>query len=1768
MKTFSISKKVTLIVFSTITLMYSGNLNAQGPNAPEAASFEPVDATDMVNLVTGDLSYVLPLLNIPSPEGGYPVALSYHAGIPLDLEASWVGLGWNINPGAINRNVNGFPDDWGTSLSNDFFYDAGWTETYYDFGIGANIYGINVGLGAYWGSNKTFGGSVSFGIGNLSANIEAGTRGIGIGGQLGLLSANISTNGVGLGVSLNNSYGGGGINLNYGFDSGISSTASVKMSGATGISLNSNHGISGSIGGLGGGLSQSSSTVSAGDYAVTFETKGIDLDLMLFRIRANRTRVKYDLFKETEDVVTGILYPYETLKDQFGNYIYNKDIPGNMDVVSDIAYDETVSPASLINQKEQAELTHLLYPAFDNYSLTAQGISGSIRPEFNELIKLSTVEKNGINNVDKEFKLNGSVNNTNILNQQNLDINLNNGMQFYFKNTQTSFLRTNISSLSFGGGGSIEDIFNNTQAIESSIYTSNFSPSGEQIVNSIGKKRDGKFIETFTNSDINIDNTNGWFIEAKNINRSNNNLFPSIGIGGFRVTALDGKVYHYSLPVYNFELYYRNFHEETNEDDNFFLNSKEEQFATHWLLTAITGPDFVDSNSNGELDQNDYGYWVEFEYGKWTDGYIWKGATGDYDVVTGSGGSPDTYEYYRGRKQIYYLDAIKTRTHTAYFVKSSRKDSKGEEYKYYDSKITSTTYDILNHSKSFVGNKRSFIPITYSDNLPTQINNASGSGEVGEVSSHHGFYSRYFYADFPKHDVLKLDKIILISNSMLLENNLDVNKSYGQPLNNSNTAYFYNNGSVRIENSAYRTDNFNSCTPGNNSVCFEEEYNDQVFYKENDFTLKEIDIHLSDNVLDINDIVNSDIELYAQKIIEFDYNYKLASNSYNSDAPNQGKLTLNSFTSKGKGGVQILPPHTFNYENSFYAFDEDQEDAWGYNTNNSDSWSLNEIKTPLGSKIQIQYESDDFYTQAVTQSNTLFTNKLKFSFITPPPIGGADAQSAPKGITRIKIEVDDQDPAANGLILSDYFDPNKLMFIDMWYSACFNHRGSGYDRSTVDIESEWANIIELNTAQNYMIIDVSGSSPYFRDVFQSSAEPVSARHAGGDYGGVENQNKSRYDLAWTPESDWRKYSMKHVVMANKIIPNKKEGGIRVKSIEVSDELSTYTTNYYYNLKGYDKSQNSSNYRSSGITSYSPSKEARSVPYVAELPQPTVMYKNVTVENSNSVTRYEFETLEPYENSSSSVYSLGDSFSVTKDIETVTNPTLNRSKYTIHNRLNNLGRLKSKHIYNLQNQILSKDVYNYKSNLDTHGEGGVHEESYMSKSINSAGYGSQPNYFINVASRINYPSVLENIEASQGSYTNTHNFNKNDFLTGQVLETITEDSKGNRFKTETVPAYTIPEYGLGSYSMGSKVDNITNKNMLSQEAMTKTYIDDSGTWKETGVGISTWNNEWIYPTPSVTSETVTNPLQKIWRKHKSFIWDGETNEDGTYLDFTGDDDNFDWTVGSIGNNAFGQPVLNETTQANLKWKNISTTTLYDHYSMPLEQRDINNNYSITKMTDNNTKIALSVNSQYYESCYTGAEYYVTGANRLDAQVNGYAWLRKTAFAHTGDYSLAITPSDNSFGGVLKKGQHKVGTYKISAWIHKNNYVNAKVKIGTSGALTDFNGEVNFAGDWVLMNHYYNRTNNAGDIMFMIASANGTIYVDDFRIHPIASTMTSYVYNEWDELVSILGGNNLATKFEYDSQGRLTKTYQEVIDAPGVTGGFKLVKENDYNYRLQQ
>ena len=66
----------------------------------------------------------------------------------MDQEASWVGLGWNINPGTITRNLRGLPDDF--DGSNDKITKTGSIKENKTIGttLGADaeIYGLGASV--------------------------------------------------------------------------------------------------------------------------------------------------------------------------------------------------------------------------------------------------------------------------------------------------------------------------------------------------------------------------------------------------------------------------------------------------------------------------------------------------------------------------------------------------------------------------------------------------------------------------------------------------------------------------------------------------------------------------------------------------------------------------------------------------------------------------------------------------------------------------------------------------------------------------------------------------------------------------------------------------------------------------------------------------------------------------------------------------------------------------------------------------------------------------------------------------------------------------------------------------------------------------------------------------------------------------------------------------------------------------------------------------------------------------------------------------------------------------------------------------------------------------------------------------------------------------------------------------------------------------------------------------------------------------------------
>lgn len=159
-----------------------------GPSQPEVESFEPVDTSEMVDHFTGDFTYNIPLLDVD----GYPINIAYNSNITMDQEASIVGLGWNINPGVINRGMRGIPDDFKQDIiSKEFNIRENFTA---GLKVGGSVEifgwnGVRIGTQAGIKYNNYRGIGFDFGItptyslkmGSQSANQSAMSVKVGLG---------------------------------------------------------------------------------------------------------------------------------------------------------------------------------------------------------------------------------------------------------------------------------------------------------------------------------------------------------------------------------------------------------------------------------------------------------------------------------------------------------------------------------------------------------------------------------------------------------------------------------------------------------------------------------------------------------------------------------------------------------------------------------------------------------------------------------------------------------------------------------------------------------------------------------------------------------------------------------------------------------------------------------------------------------------------------------------------------------------------------------------------------------------------------------------------------------------------------------------------------------------------------------------------------------------------------------------------------------------------------------------------------------------------------------------------------------------------------------------------------------------------------------------------------------------------------------------------------------------------------------------------------
>ena len=344
-----------------------------GPSQPEFNSFTPIGTSDMVNLSSGDFNYNIPIMDV----GGYPLNLAYDAGVTMDQEASWVGLGWNLNVGQINRQVRGIPDDfkgdeirYENNMEENRTYGAVFGSGVYVFGAG-DFLGLKYGLGVQHNNYTGFSFMPSVGLTfNLHDNVS-----------LGFNIQGSNTSGANISPSLSLSK-----------PLGESNNHNLNMGASFGVSYNSRQGLS----------SMSLSTSASASKKVMLDGEKVKsgrggAGLSLGRSFVNNTytptkRVGYANFSgSVKAAVGGEFFGLEGQVDLEGYVNFQKikkDEKDKTEKAYGYQFTELASNQDILDfnrEKDRAvtEVTKVLPVTnytYDLYSVNGQGIAGQFRP--------------------------------------------------------------------------------------------------------------------------------------------------------------------------------------------------------------------------------------------------------------------------------------------------------------------------------------------------------------------------------------------------------------------------------------------------------------------------------------------------------------------------------------------------------------------------------------------------------------------------------------------------------------------------------------------------------------------------------------------------------------------------------------------------------------------------------------------------------------------------------------------------------------------------------------------------------------------------------------------------------------------------------------------------------------------------------------------------------------------------------------------------------------------------------------------------------------------------------------------------------------------------------------------------------------------------------------------------------------------------------------------------------------------------------------------
>lgn len=682
-----------------------------GPDQPEVQSFSPIDVSDMVDPFTGDFSYNIPLMDVD----GYPLNIAYNAGVTMDQEASWVGLGWNLNPGVVNRNLRGLPDDYnGTEeIVKEMNIKPNRTVSIsggVDFelvGLGTVI-NTNVGSSLNWNNYDGISISVSTGV-QLPLLDKWGLSGglslTGSSSDGASISPSVSLRGVvpdknlgklNVGVPFNSRAGLSQMTISY----SRPSIKAINDSKATRKSSNYR-----------GGINSSASF----NFGMTSFTPSVRGNMKTFGITG---RVKYglDLFGSDVSMMNTLAFSSTWLdsnivKRKAYGYGYLQNGQDDKSAILDFSREND----GMFGVNTPALPLPVL--TYDIFSVQGQGISGSFRPVRLDLgYVFDTYSESKSNNISfgGEFNLGGTakagidVSHSHSKSHAGLWDKGNNAKNILgFKNQHVFFREASEFSIQneLGHFNSIGGFnpYHLKNADYKNLHTTLTNQSGSIPLANINRSNNPKRNKTMTTLSI-FEVRNGFGIRNFPLSSYAATMAMEHQIGEITILNNEGTRYVYGLPAYSliqndysfavdgrpsgYEcehglVNYGDSHISLSGNkygvDHFMECEKKPAFAHSFLLTSVLNSDYVDADNIPGPSKGDLGGYLLIDYESLNGAYKWRNPVHEYKAFFNEGmntvDDDQRAHFMYGEKEIWYVKKIISKNHVAVFYTSSREDA-------------------------------------------------------------------------------------------------------------------------------------------------------------------------------------------------------------------------------------------------------------------------------------------------------------------------------------------------------------------------------------------------------------------------------------------------------------------------------------------------------------------------------------------------------------------------------------------------------------------------------------------------------------------------------------------------------------------------------------------------------------------------------------------------------------------------------------------------------------------------------------------------------------------------------------------------------------------------------------------------------------------------------------------------------------------------------------------------------------------------------------